>query len=463
MFPAVVLLSLTPAHADTHDNEIWGLNRCIKTALEHNPTLSLAQEEISVSMARRRQATAALWATCTLRADETKGQAESGTGLPMFVQRSYGIQATQPLFQGGRRMATHRRSVLEMESACLEVEKLKNDIRHSVAESYWRIVALKNAIAAYRDIHPSLQSDLENAARHELSDNRNARIEFLTTRTQNRECEASLSELEEQLSENSLRLAETLGLPRSFQVRLVPDIPDGKAEWNEADCLKAGIRHRPEQRLARLLYEGAEQEYRIRRSELYPHIDLRGFYGRSGSSYVESDPFYYKEDWNAGVFMTWRLAGQSLKYDGNKERTSPHPGDSSRTETETQSIALTLGDAFDSMVSLRDGRKNYHAETGRYERSKQSVEEDIRSAMKRLRTAQARRDAARDRLEESLQLFKDTQSLLQGNRAHLGDLSTARNRVAAAQSARAQTMADYLIAVSALNQAIGIPDFVTVH
>jgi hypothetical protein len=47
---------------------------------------------------------------------------------------------------------------------------------------------------------------------------------------------------------------------------------------------------------------------------------------------------------------------------------------------------------------------------------------------------------------------------LNDDRAHLGDMAAARFRVAQSQAGLAQAQSGYLIAISFLNRAVGVPD-----
>ncbi|MBK8651592.1 MAG: TolC family protein [Elusimicrobia bacterium] len=109
-------------------------------------------------------------------------------------------------------------------------------------------------------------------------------------------------------------------------------------------------------------------------------------------------------------------------------------------------------------MTNRESRKSFHEEEWRYEKARRDLETDVRLAVHRVTAASRRREAARAKAEEAQQELKDSRALLQDDRAHLGDYAAAKNRVAFAHAAHAQAQAQYLIAVSALNRAVGVAD-----
>ncbi|MBL0058279.1 MAG: TolC family protein [Elusimicrobia bacterium] len=454
-----VFLSSPLVWGDGGAAPVLSLGECVERALSANAGLTLAQDELSITQARKRTATAGLVPAITAKADQTRGKADnSGDENQDFLERSYGIQATQPLYAGGKLWGTRRQAALAAEVAALQLEKQRLDVRYAVTEAYWRVAALQRAQTVHRETYKTLQEDLEKAVRHDLSEARTARIELLSTRAQNRESEAALAEIEENLMEARIALLDAVGQRTSMDFSVPEEIPVGSVTPNEEEALKIARAHRPDLRIADRMIESAQAGRVIGRSGYYPKVDLNGFYGHSGAAFIQSEPFEYKRDWNAGVTAVWALGGNTAKYSAFQEQTSPKLGESSRTHTESQGVSLSLGDALGVGVTNKESRKAYHEEEWRYEKARRDQETEVHLAIQRLATAGRRRDAAKAKVDEAQQEFKDTRSLLQDDRAHLGDLASVKNRLAFAQAGLAQAQAQYLISVSALNRAVGVAD-----
>lgn len=440
------------------DVQIYDLNKVLGVAMTQHPSLSLANEEVGISDARKRVAIASLFPAVTMKVEEVNGNASDAGETGPFLQKSYGAQATQTIFSGGKLIASRRQAVLGSKTARLQLEKQRMDVRHSATEAYWRWVAAKRAKNVYEEIRGPLQEDLEKAVRHELGHSRSARIELLSTRTHYREVESSLAEIEGSLVESRIALFDAMGqrFPLAFDV--ATETPVGFVDISEEECLRLARIHRPEIPLAQNIIDAARFSRVMGRSAFYPKVDLSGFYGRSGSSFIETDTFQYRKDWNAGVSVSWPLFGNNLRYSAYTEETSPKLGDSSRTESDSQSLSLGLGDALSVGLQNRESRKTFHEEEWRYDKARRDVDFEVTLAVGRAQSARRRVEVNKAHQEESEQQFNDTRALLNDDRAHLGDLAGARLRVAQSRAALAQAQSGYLIAVSAVNRAIGVPE-----
>ena len=460
----IFFLSGVLVWGESGGNPVFDLDRVLATAVAQHPSLVLAQDEVGVSDARRRVATISLLPAVTLKADETSGLASDAGDTGPFLQRSYGAQATQTVFSGGKLVASRRQAGLGSETARLQLEKQRMDVRHAATEAFWRMVAAKKAKVAYEETRDLLQEDLEKAVRHELGHSRSARIELLATRAQSREAEAALAELDEALVEARIALLDAMGQRFPLVFDVATETPSGVVDVSEDECLRLARAHRPEIRVAENLMESARLARTMAVSPYYPKVDFTGFYGRSGSAFTETDQLQMKKDWNAGVTASWPLFGNNLRYSAYQEKTSPKLGDSSRTETDSQSLSLGLGDALSVGLQNRESKKTYHEEEWRYDKARRDVEDEVRLAVGKTLAARRRLDVARSRLEEALQQFNDTRAMLNDDRAHLGDMASARFRVAQSRAGLAQAQSGYLIAVSFLNRAVGVPDrFVVSH
>jgi outer membrane protein TolC len=452
------MLSALPAFA-ADAPPVLDLDRCVRTALAQNLSLAIAQKDVDIADARRRAAVLALGTALTLKATRTTGKAQDQDVESDFTERSYGVQATQPLFNGGRLWSAERQAVLGADIARLQLDKQRLDVLQSVAEAYWRTVAAEKSLSVLNEAHARLQEDLEKAVRHELGNVRSAKIELLSTRAQNRECEAAITEEEDARSRSRIALLDALGERRASDFTVPGEVPSRKVDVPDAEVVRLARDHRPEYKISQKLVESSLMARRISKSGLYPRVDLNGFYGRSGSAFTATEPFHFQKDWNAGLTVAWPIFGNTLKYTAFREHTSPQLGESSRTETDNETVSLSLGDALSSGIESLQGRRNYMEEEWRFEKSRRDLEEEALSALRRVRSAWNRAAAAEARAEEAEQQFKETVALVQDDRAHLGDLAAARLRVALARGAQVKARAEHRIAVAALNRAVGVSDY----
>lgn len=451
--PQVFILSLHAAEPPVYD-----LDHCVRAALSSHPSLTMAQKDVEISDARRRAATVGVLSAVSLKASETKGKADDSTQTPSFLERSYGAQVTQPLFAGGRLWASRRQALLGADIARLQLEKTRLDVLHSVNDAYWRAAASEKSLSLLEEAYAELQSDLEKAVRRELGGNRGVKMELLSVRAANRDCEAAMSEEKEALIESQISLRDAMGERRDAAFRVQQDIPEARVRVSEEEVLRLAREHRPENKIAAKLMDSARMARRISKASLAPRVDLNGFYGRSASAFIETDPLVYRKDWNAGVTVSWPIFGSTARYNEYRERTSPKLGESTRTETDNRTVSLSLGDALSSDIEAAQGGRTYMEEEWRFEKARRDMEKEALLALRRVETAWARLQAASARASEAGQQFTETSALLRDGRAHLGDIASARSRLAMARSSEAKARAQHRIALSALNRSVGVAD-----
>lgn len=446
-------------HAATDPVPLFDLPTCVRTALSQHPGLALAQKAVLVGDRRQSASTAGLFPAISLKAEQTRGKADQPAGESSFLQRLYGFQATQPLFYGGKLWLDRRRAALGSEVARLQLEKQRLELRHQVTEAFWKVVAVEKSLGIYKTVQAGLLEDLEKAARHELSAAKSARIELLSTRVQTRESQALIAETEEELLQAKLALLDAMGYGAWIPFQVPLEIPAGSVDVREEDALNLFRLNQPELKIAARVADSAALAGRAAASVYYPRVDLNGFYGRSGAAFIETESLRYQEDWNAGLRASWALMGNTARYSAFNERTSPKLGESSRTETQNQSLSVTWGDALSAHVEALDGKRAMEEEQWQFERTRRDLEQAVRLAVKRVQLARLRHESAAAKADEAAQGLKDTRALLQDDRAHLGDMAQARSRAALAEAARAQAACQYQIAVSALNKAVGLADY----
>ena len=76
----------------------------------------------------------------TLKGERTDGFAVKELGTPGFREVSYGVQASQPLIQGGKLYRTYRQSKSAWESAVAKREKARQEVLFALRESTWNYV-----------------------------------------------------------------------------------------------------------------------------------------------------------------------------------------------------------------------------------------------------------------------------------------------------------------------------------
>jgi hypothetical protein len=316
-----------------------------KRALADNPSLTVAQDDVSISRARQRAATVSLLPALSGKLDETTGKILESTLINKdFIERSYGVQGTLgAFFQGENCGAPGGRRLFRPKWPDFNL-KNKNWMfatRSRKPIGVWR--RFSGRCPRTRRPTTLFSRIWKKAVRHELSEARSARIELLSTRAQNRESESALAELEEDVIEARMGLLDAMGqrIPINFSVP--EDIPEGTVSVDMDEALRLARAHRPDLKIADRMMESARVGRVVGRSGFYPKVDMNGVLWPFGVGLRPVGSVDLPKDWNAGVTASWALGGNTAKASAFQEHTSPKLGESSRTSTESQSLTLTLG------------------------------------------------------------------------------------------------------------------------
>ena len=197
----------------------------------------------------------------------------------------YGVAATlmQPVYAGGRIRAGNRLADLGMEAAVLKDSLLRRDIRDSVENKYWRIVALEQKRQTLRETSvflDSLSKDVSSA----LSAGLATEPQALQLSLKRNELAAGIRRLEGGITLLKMDLFDWIGYPYRYldlgSISLTDSLgilpPPGEVLQDFPDLSQTD-----EQRLLLLQVEAREQEKKMAVGELLPQVAVGAGYGYS--------------------------------------------------------------------------------------------------------------------------------------------------------------------------------------
>src|SRR5439155_4482722 len=110
------------------DEDLVPLKADEATALQNHPSIRLAREEADIADFKRKEAKRALFPSLTAKGEETRGDAVDPLGTPAFTERSYGLEATQTLYSGGKLHNTYRQAVAAWQSLVAKQRRTASDV-----------------------------------------------------------------------------------------------------------------------------------------------------------------------------------------------------------------------------------------------------------------------------------------------------------------------------------------------
>ncbi len=432
---AILVVALTASVHAQDAPRVLTLDEAIRLALAKNPDLATAQQRIAAARAGLRQADAAFWPQ--VRVSESYAASDNPVQAFMMTlnQRAFNfganfnhpettdnlntkILAQWSLYDGGRNVATRQAARLGAEATEQSLAAVRNDLVFEVTRAFHTIGKARQFIAAAAAAVNSMASNV-NVASNRFSQGAVLKSDLL-------DAEVRLAEARENLvrARNALALSETvfrnvLGVGEDENVtagdggfgsdQAVP--PGGAAGRAPANELVA----RPELLAAQKAVAAVEKQVRIAASGNRPHLHAFASYDLDSG-----DARHYANSWVGGV-----------------------------------SVELNVFDGFLTRGQVAEARAHLAATREQLRKLELAIQFEVKQARLNLDEAQARLETTTHvvaQAEESRQITKDRYA---NGLALLTQLLDAETAVTSARQRRAAAKADYLIALAALDRALG--------
>ncbi|MFA5975930.1 MAG: TolC family protein [Elusimicrobiota bacterium] len=443
--------------APSSSNEFISFQAAESLSLQNHPSVRLAQEEAAVAETKRKESRRALFPSLTAKAEDTEGDAVDTLGTPAFTERSYGVEASQALYAGGKLYNTYKQALSTWESLKAKQVKTQSDVLYGVREAAWNLIKSENLLKVYRKAKDDLENEKRMAEQLRSKDviTHEAYLQILS---QYNQAIAAVESAEADKEAHVWQWTAALGLqtPPAFRPDLGP-ISASNDSWTLPECLQWASLQHPDLIIQKKTAEAAYYGHNAARSVYKPIISLNGFYGRSGGAF-HSEPLKLSEDWQAGVQISQYFSLSTLNLSGFDQHTSPKIGQSTRTASKTATANVGILDAYRKKAEAQEATLAYHQADVQRLRTEMDVANGVREAYANWKKAIARLKMA----ENDCPLAQASYSIAKIKSAHrevpLSERAIARNRLAQAEAGLDEAKANYQIAVAALAHAVGATD-----
>ncbi len=418
--------------------------------------LQLAVEEVEVSKAKAGEAGRALWPNLSVKGEATKGAAIVELGTPGFKEASYGVELSQTLFQGGKLWSTFQQATINEKIAKTKVLKAELEMQHQVKEAYWNLVRLTLNAKDYDKTVEDCTRYLRMAKKLYQDGTINKKY-LLATEVQKNNSLYQKQTTMADMEKFKWNLAAAMGLENPEAWAMPVRLPFEKKHIDLNHCLTLAKTHNPDYQIQQLSWEASAFENKIKHSQDWPKLELSGFYGRSGGAY-NSENFDLKEDYNISLKLTQNIAWNSLALSGFKQKTSPKLGQSTRTEADTATAAFGILDGYKSAAEKKEAQWQLHQARYNREKAYQTMVMDVKEAFYNVQKGMAQVENAQLESDLAERELSIQEIHLRDEKTSIADVAEARNKVAAAHSGLREAQVYYLVALSALDKAVGIED-----
>lgn len=402
-----------------------GISQAVERALAQNPSLGAQSAQARSSEEGRKSSRGAfgpkLGMTYSAIKQVTKSE-PSSTRPPELGTYSWGVEISQPVFQGFRLLAAYQRAALQADSDKAALRNAELLMTEQVQTEFLACLAADENVKSERDALSRLRDQLRiTKAFHEVG--LRPKLDVLQAEVDVSQQENVLIRMENSRDTAYARLNTLLGYPAQAPIRIAGTLTTPPFRFSLEQCLDRAYRQRPDLYMAARSVEIAGKDQRIVQSEYYPRIEayynvnqrgntpdlqMKGNYGSRAST------------WEVGIMAAWDVFQWGTTYYADKQA----GWQVTKVRQEEENLKLNVGYEVKSrLLAVREAEKR------------------IAVAKKEVAQAQEAYEAAMARYREQV-----------GTNFDVLDASSNLTR---AQASLTSARADYLTALAQIYVAIG--------
>lgn len=418
--------------AETADRPVAGKSIGMSDAVEHalrfNPGLGAQEAESRSSEEGRKSARGAfgprLGVSYSAIKTESKRDpsATMGTKNPKMGVYSWGVEVTQPIFQGFRLLSTYQKAALQADSDKASLRKAELDMTEQVQTAFLEYLKAGENTRSMRDSLTRLREQLRIAQAY-FEVGLSPRLDVLQAEVDVSEAESLLIEAENTQATALARLNTLLGFDATAVNTYTGTLKEVGFRYTLEQCLELAYRQRPDLYVAQKAVEIARKSQKEVQSDYYPQIE--GYYSMTQSGNTpgmqrSGENGSHVTNWEVGAQATWNVFEWGTTYYADKQ-------------------------AGWQVTKMRYEQENLKLEVGYDIKSKYLA---VQEARKRIAVAQNSVAQATEAYNVALARYHE----------HVGtnfDVLDASANLTSAQSSLTGAKADYLTALSQIYVAMG--------
>lgn len=418
--------------AETADRPVAGKSIGMSDAVEHalrfNPGLGAQEAESRSSEEGRKSARGAFGPRLGVSYSATKTESKRDPSATMGIKNpkmgvySWGIEVTQPIFQGFRLLSTYQKAALQADSDKASLRKAELDMTEQVQTAFLEYLKAGENTRSMRDSLTRLRAQLRIAQAY-FEVGLSPRLDVLQAEVDVSEAESLLIEAENTQATALARLNTLLGFDATAVNTYTGTLKEVGFRYTLEQCLELAYRQRPDLYVAQKAVEIARKSQKEVQSDYYPQIE--GYYSMTQSGNTpgmqrSGENGSHVTNWEVGAQATWNVFEWGTTYYADKQ-------------------------AGWQVTKMRYEQENLKLEVGYDIKSKYLA---VQEARKRIAVAQNSVAQATEAYNVALARYHE----------HVGtnfDVLDASANLTSAQSSLTGAKADYLTALSQIYVAMG--------
>lgn len=291
----VALLSL-PMWAQ---EKTWSLTDCINYAVTNNISVKkteLNQQTASINLHQaksNRLPSVAANASANVNNGSVINQITNDRVNQTTFTNSFGLNASLPLYEGGKLGLQAERTQLVLEQSELYRKEAQNNITLSVLEAYLQALYQYENITAAKNTARSSEEELAQA-RKRFENGAIAKIDLIEIETQNANNQYNIILAQNQYETQVLALKQLLELPigTDFKIEIIQKEEVSAPIENKEEIFRQALQHLPNTKVYEKQKEIAQKDIQIAKAGYLPSLNLSaglntGYSDRAADKYME--------------------------------------------------------------------------------------------------------------------------------------------------------------------------------
>ncbi|MBA7520664.1 hypothetical protein ES705_12760 [subsurface metagenome] len=456
----------SPNSIKRKEKRIGDLEDCLRIAIDNSKTLKIAQEEVRLAELKVREATRGLFPSVAAKVDRTDGiiKALDERGFPDpegvdagFRETEFGLQIGQSLYQGGKFKSTLDQANVKLEMAEKKYEKTEQDLIFDVKKAYYNLVSSQANVYEQEKLLRQAESILEEAKKkHRLK--LITKEELLNVQSQHNQVRYQKISEEKDCSLALLTLKQLLNLDEPVSVEVDTELDFQDLGISLENCLEVAGEHNLDLSISKLSMKFAEFGKKIARSDQKFKIDLTGFYGRGGGAY-KTEELKLSHSWYAGIKVSKTLGGSTISSGYTSDQTNPKLGQTSRTESNTGSVTLSLFDNLKNLSQEKEADIEYEKAVNEVKKTEKKMESEVKESYFNYEKSLIQIEAISKEIEFRKEQEKIAREKGKLNLVRNSEVLAAEINLTSARTSYNEALAYYHVALASLNKAIGIEKY----
>ena len=272
---------------------------------------------------------------------------------PLYQSENYNsLSLSIPLYTGGQLEGQRKSARYGLNSADLNLEDAKQQVKWQTARAYYRALQYRDNIDVQQEAINLLNEHLRTV-QIQFEVGTVAMADVLATNVQLANSQQNLNTAQGNYENALAELNNIIGLPADTDLVLDSEQDYSTYANSEADCLKYALEHRPDGISAAYAVKQAEASVSATKSGLRPNVSavIRG--SMTGEGAFKAD--HINEQWSAGVQLNWDIFDNKVTSAQVQQAKAQQRKAESIARQQLEEIRLEIHEAY---TNLKIAEKN---------------------------------------------------------------------------------------------------------